>query len=76
MRIHEYDSPTAADALKATIRDKYGQAALGERSGCCGSDSCCDPITADLYSAEEKGRIPGGALTASLGCGNPPRSSI
>jgi len=72
MRIHEYISTSSADALKATIRDKYGKAAQGASSGCCGgSDSRCDPITADLYSAEEKSRIPGGAVNASLGCGNP-----
>jgi SAM-dependent methyltransferase len=32
---------------------------------------CCDPITTNLYSAGEKGRIPEKAVLASLGCGNP-----
>jgi SAM-dependent methyltransferase len=72
MRIHEYLSNGTADGLKATIRDKYGKAAQGVSPRCCGSEeSCCDPITSDLYSAEEKGGLPGGAVTASLGCGNP-----
>jgi arsenite methyltransferase len=41
-------------------------------SGGCG---CCagggDPITADLYGAEETAAVPEEALRASLGCGNP-----
>jgi SAM-dependent methyltransferase len=32
---------------------------------------CCDPITTNLYSADEKGLIPEKAVLASLGCGNP-----
>ena len=32
---------------------------------------CCDPITTNLYSADEKGHIPEKAVLASLGCGNP-----
>ncbi|MBE0626684.1 MAG: arsenite methyltransferase, partial [Burkholderiales bacterium] len=31
----------------------------------------CDPITSDLYSAQQSGEVPGEALQASLGCGNP-----
>lgn len=63
MRVNEYVSDGTADELKATIREKYGKAAEGASAGCCGSgESCCDPITADLYSAEEKGQIPGGAV--------------
>src|SRR5215212_443146 len=45
---------------------------------CCGSGAaseCCgggkDVITSDLYSALEAQEVPGEALLASLGCGNP-----
>jgi SAM-dependent methyltransferase len=77
--------PTQTDvsALKATVREKYGQAALRAQEGdtsasCCGSSGCCgttteawDPITADLYEEGETAGIPAKALLASLGCGNP-----
>jgi arsenite methyltransferase len=32
---------------------------------------CCDPVSADLYSEAEAGAVPGEAVLASLGCGNP-----
>ena len=32
---------------------------------------CCDPITKNLYSADEHGQLPEKAVLASLGCGNP-----
>jgi arsenite methyltransferase len=67
-----------SDAIKATVREKYGQAALrvlaGSGSSCCGAAAagdCCDPVTADLYSAEDRGVLPESAVLASLGCGNP-----
>jgi len=75
---------TAQDStLKATVKEKYGQAALrvtaGETdSSCCGSSACCgatteawDPITSDLYDERQKAGIPAEAVLASLGCGNP-----
>jgi arsenite methyltransferase len=44
-------------------------------NSCCGataaSDSCCDPITSNLYDPSQAGQIPDEALLASLGCGNP-----
>ncbi|MBA2292663.1 MAG: arsenite methyltransferase [Gemmatimonadales bacterium] len=66
-------------ALRDTVREKYGAAALrvvaGERSSCCGGDAGCgdsvDPITSNLYSDTEASEIPADALLASLGCGNP-----
>jgi arsenite methyltransferase len=73
---------TDAD-LRATVREKYGQAAVragrGESSAsCCGSSGCCgatteawDPITANLYDEGQTAGIPATALLASLGCGNP-----
>src|SRR5579862_7935068 len=64
--------------LKEQVREKYGQAALRVKAGgssCCGAsaavDGCCDPITADLYDAAQKGELPQEAVLASLGCGNP-----
>jgi ubiquinone/menaquinone biosynthesis C-methylase UbiE len=46
-------------------------------AACCGTGSSCgcgdgrDPITADLYSAEQTAALPKAAVVASLGCGNP-----
>ncbi len=44
-------------------------------AGCCSAasefESCCDPITVNLYDAEQAHQIPEAALQASLGCGNP-----
>ena len=57
--------------LKTAVREKYGQAAKGVVSGgCCGGD-CGDPITTNLYSESETSSVPGEAVRASLGCGNP-----
>jgi len=65
--------------VKETVREKYGEAALRIKtrgSCCCGAsaavDRCCvDPITSNLYDAEQTGQVPGEAVVASLGCGNP-----
>ena len=63
--------------LKDAIQEKYGQAAERARTaegkaGCCGpSCGCGDPITADLYGADQTEGLPQTAVTASLGCGNP-----
>ena len=66
-------------SIKDIVKDKYSQAALRARTGqsaCCGTSAAtagggCDPITTNLYDAAQAGEIPGSALTASLGCGNP-----
>jgi arsenite methyltransferase len=69
-----------ASELKDTVKRKYGAAASraagGERSACgCGGGSDggggADPITSDLYGDEEVRGLPGAAMLASLGCGNP-----
>src|SRR5215212_5773673 len=69
--------------VKASVREKYGQAARRVTDGdtaasCCGSSGCCgsttdawDPITSDLYDQGQTAGIPAEALLASLGCGNP-----
>ena len=67
-----------SENVRAVVKEKYGQAAQRVNSGgssCCGaaaaSDSCTDPITANLYDAAQVKEIPEQALLASLGCGNP-----
>jgi SAM-dependent methyltransferase len=69
---------SAATDLKEIVRGKYGAAASQVKAGrasCCGSTpsrtSCCDPITSNLYDADQAGEVPDAALQASLGCGNP-----
>src|SRR5579859_7093027 len=64
--------------IKQVVKEKYGQAALRVASGgssCCGAapaDShCADPITSNLYNADQTGALPEMAVLASLGCGNP-----
>src|SRR5467141_649805 len=62
--------------IKEIVKEKYGQAALRGKSGsCCGTadagGTSCDPITSNLYDAAQMEQIPGEALQASLGCGNP-----
>src|SRR5258705_7435394 len=62
--------------IKEIVKEKYGQAALRGTSGsCCGaaepSGTSCDPITSNLYDAAQMQQVPGEALQASLGCGNP-----
>jgi arsenite methyltransferase len=68
----------SAQEIKVVVKEKYAQAARQARSGsasCCGAGSalstCCDPITSNLYSAEQAGEVPQAAMLASLGCGNP-----
>jgi len=53
-----------------------GAPAAAEPSCCSGTaaegiPSARDPITSDLYGADEKALLPTAAVNASLGCGNP-----
>lgn len=63
--------------MKEEVKQKYGDAARavaesGTFQACCDPGlRCCDPITTNLYSADEKGLLPEKAALASLGCGNP-----
>jgi arsenite methyltransferase len=63
--------------VQSQVKEKYGSAARAvAKSGsvqvCCDPTlRCCDPITTNLYSTDEKGLIPEKAVLASLGCGNP-----
>src|SRR5215208_3021198 len=69
----------STEDVKATVRERYGQAARevtqGAKSSCC-STTCCggaaeDPITSNLYTEAETATLPEKAVLASLGCGNP-----
>jgi arsenite methyltransferase len=64
--------PTTDPSIHEIVRERYAAAALaaGRGSACCGPG---DPETigAGLYSALEQAELPGAALMASLGCGNP-----
>ncbi len=63
-----------SDDIKAVVREKYGRAALRvtRGTGSCGSgEAGCDPVTRDLYAADETAGLPAEAVAASLGCGNP-----
>lgn len=63
--------------VQEEVRRKYSSAARAvsesaATSACCDPGlRCCDPITTNLYSADQKGLIPEKAVLASLGCGNP-----
>src|SRR5260221_3997226 len=75
------------DALRDTVRGRYGQAALqviesSTSASCCGpatgSSGCCgatteswDPITAKLYDEGQAAGVPAEALLACLRCGHP-----
>jgi SAM-dependent methyltransferase len=67
----------ASTEIKDVVRQKYGQAAVrvsAGQGGCCSTtraNSCCDPITSNLYDPAQAGEVPEKALQASLGCGNP-----
>jgi SAM-dependent methyltransferase len=53
------------------VRERYAAAAVQAASG---TGACCGPeegIGAGLYTALEQAELPGAAVLASLGCGNP-----
>ncbi|HEV8269432.1 MAG TPA: arsenite methyltransferase [Thermoanaerobaculia bacterium] len=72
------------ETIKEAVKERYGlaarQAAAGE-AACCGPACCADetkagsagkdPVTSNLYRAEETAGLPDTAVKASLGCGNP-----
>jgi SAM-dependent methyltransferase len=71
----------AKEDIQDAVRERYGRAARAARGGSRGS--CCsgecgaealqpiDPITRDLYEADELAGLPLEVRLASLGCGNP-----
>ena len=66
------------DKLVTLVRERYAGLARAAQSGCGGGASCgCGTaqadsvISRDLYSSEETAHLPSGAVSSSLGCGNP-----
>jgi arsenite methyltransferase len=64
--------------IREIVKDKYGEAARRFKAGetalsSCGAFPvpCCDPITSNLYDAQQTSGLPEQAVAASLGCGNP-----
>jgi len=67
--------------IREIVKQRYGQAVKGVLEGktasCCGSSAKAvtlqriDPITRDLYDAEQESELPVEAVIASFGCGNP-----
>jgi SAM-dependent methyltransferase len=66
------NADVTADDVRDKVRDKYGALAktAGLGGGCC-QPANADPITSNLYGAEEREKAPEAAMLASLGCGNP-----
>ena len=66
---------TDAELITKNVREKYGAAALkivagqSAASACCGGG--CDPVSDNLYAADQIAQLPESAVLASLGCGNP-----
>jgi SAM-dependent methyltransferase len=72
-----------ADKLREQVRRRYAEAALAAGSGGCGCEedgSCCGNVACEgdaeafgvrLYELEQRDELPGAAVLASLGCGNP-----
>ena len=58
------------EAIHEQVRARYAAAAVQASSGaCCSGDP--EAIGPELYSALERAELPGAAVLASLGCGNP-----
>ncbi len=61
-----------AGEIRSAVRERYARAADTVSSGCCGgSADTSGLIGRELYDAESAADLPGAALAASLGCGNP-----
>jgi hypothetical protein len=72
-----------AQDIRDVVKQRYGQAVkavvAGAKPSCCGSSygtsatgmGGTDPITRDLYAADQTSGLPEEAVLASFGCGNP-----
>ena len=61
---------TDPEQIRTAVRERYAQAARSAQ--CCGPrESGPQPLGPGLYRAEDEAGVPGAALAASLGCGNP-----
>jgi N-acetylglutamate synthase-like GNAT family acetyltransferase/SAM-dependent methyltransferase len=56
--------------IREQVRQKYA-AAITKRQSCCGGDSCCNPVTGNLYENGELDGLPEDLVASSFGCGNP-----
>jgi SAM-dependent methyltransferase len=74
--------PSPVGDVREVVKARYGAAAKavsqGKKTSCCGGAAPddaeirgVDPITRDLYSADEAAAVPADAIAASFGCGNP-----
>jgi SAM-dependent methyltransferase len=76
-------SVDTTETLREQVRQRYAEAANAAAAGGCGckdDGGCCGNVACEgdegvfgegLYDAEQRGGLPGAALLASLGCGNP-----
>lgn len=77
LSVYKERTMSTGSGVQEQVKAKYGSVAravaeTGSVQACCDPGlKCCDPITANLYSADQKGLIPEKAVLASLGCGNP-----
>jgi arsenite methyltransferase len=67
------DGAVDPETIRAVVRAKYGAAArdVAHAPAQCGCGGKSNAVTRDLYSVGEVGELPGAAVLASLGCGNP-----
>ncbi len=71
-------SPVATDAIRTTVRQRYGKipstassSGCTPASGCCGTTAPTDLVAQELgYSATDTASVPEGS-NLGLGCGNP-----
>jgi arsenite methyltransferase len=56
--------------IRESVREKYADA-ITKRLSCCGTFTCNNPVTGNLYKAKEMEGIPEDIIKASFGCGNP-----
>jgi SAM-dependent methyltransferase len=61
-----------SEDLREEVRQKYAEAATGAGCG-CGDGGCCSDgeFGSTLYDISQRAELPGAAVLASLGCGNP-----
>jgi ubiquinone/menaquinone biosynthesis C-methylase UbiE len=67
------NATTAAETITERVHARYAHAAHQAQTGarsCC-SSTADDPVTDNLYDAEQTAGLPEEAVLASLGCGNP-----
>ena len=61
--------------VREEVRRRYAESALavisGTARGCCPDKDTGASFGSGLYEAEQRGELPGAAVEAVLGCGNP-----